>query len=742
MAMSRGGNKALFNSLRPLLFKQQKLFNTLAEGGLQSQVYPEIGSDFMAGNEGGHMDMSKWKKVDSKKFGINRSMIPSSSWTVLKILRNHGFDAYLVGGCVRDLILNRTPKDFDVITTASLKQIRNQFHRALIVGQRFPICIVRVQGSAIEVSSFETVAKEAGGKELDFSQVPCGCGKKDFTLWRNSFKRDFTINSLFYDPFLNKIYDYANGIADLKSLKLRTLIPAEVSFEEDCARILRGLRIAARLGLSFAEETETAIHNLSSSVMKLAKARIMMEMNYMLSYGAAEPSLHLLQQFNLLKLLLPFHAAYLEQHSRMRPGQSSMLMKLFLNMDKVVSCDCPSDCRLWVGLLAFHLALVNIPQDPLVVVAFASILYHGDWKEGLRFARENAQVQDNFLPELSRPFESKSDEELAEELSQLATLVQDSIDVLTETESLIESMSRYPVYPCSGLVFVSKKIGRDIAEIFQVLVEDVESHEEKRESYEIDYRLLGKGYLCETRFVLGKVILETMGCSIPREEEAEMENKDIHFEIIDEKSDLKLSDLVKEVEVKEDIKVAKKRKLLENNCNLSKPDITLEKQGLHLKVNETDEFPLEGLLSALANTSEERGQLPDEKLIKKKKKDNGSKKRQNKDQTPPLALEKRYHVPPETVDEQLQEAGEEKIKEREKKAHKRHRVLPDTVDKQQEVVKEKIKEHKRQVDKRHHVLPETLVKQQDAVMEKIKEHKKQVARNTKGNRPSLSNLFR
>ena len=105
-----------------------------------------------------------------------------------------------------------------------------------------------------------------------------------------------------------------------------------------------------------------------------------------------------------------------------------------------------------IGLLAFHLALVNNPQDAFVVLAFASILYHGEWKEGIRFARENAEVQVNFVPELSKSFSSKSVEELAREVSQLATLAQGSLNVLSEEDSLLELMSRYPISPCPALV--------------------------------------------------------------------------------------------------------------------------------------------------------------------------------------------------------------------------------------------------------------------------------------------------
>lgn len=133
-------------------------------------------------------------------------------------------------------------------------------------------------------------------------------------------------------------------MSDLKSLKLRTLIPAHASFQEDCARILRGLRIAARLCLSFSKDTERAMYDLSASIGGLDKFRLMLEVNYMLSYGAAVQSICLLQRFNLLNILLPFQAAYISQHRATK--NSMMLMKLFFNLDKLVSCDHPADSSL------------------------------------------------------------------------------------------------------------------------------------------------------------------------------------------------------------------------------------------------------------------------------------------------------------------------------------------------------------------------------------------------------------
>ncbi|KAJ4965577.1 hypothetical protein NE237_017426 [Protea cynaroides] len=523
MAIS-GRNNRLLPRLQSLFLNLKRRNCTLlGEGTEESKLQGRFAS--VAGANKSPFDISTWRAIDSRSFGISRPMIPPSTWTVLKYLQRKGFESYLVGGCVRDLVLRRIPKDFDVITTAKLKQIRKQFHRARIIGRRFPICLVNLQGSVIEVSSFETVAERAKEEETILPHMPANCDNKHFVRWRDCLHRDFTVNSLFFDPFANRIYDYANGLKDLKTGKVRTVIPAQLSFKEDCARILRGIRIAARLGLSFSEETAEAIQNLYLSILSLDKQRLMMEVNFMLSYGAAESSLFLLRRFKLLDILLPVHAAYLAQQADYQSAQNStMLMKLFSNVDKLLACDRPSDSRLWIGLLAFHLALVHKPQDALVVWAFSSALYHGNWSEAVKCARENALEHVQFIPEILQDCISKSDETLVEEVSQLASLVQSSIDVLTDPECLLESMARYPPFPCSGAVFISKRMGESVAGIFDVLLNDVESYKNERETFEIHYELLGEGDWNEIRFVLGKVIMETMSSGITQKHQPRVVN--------------------------------------------------------------------------------------------------------------------------------------------------------------------------------------------------------------------------
>ncbi|XP_035831587.1 uncharacterized protein LOC110922624 isoform X2 [Helianthus annuus] len=443
--------------IKPLL-SLQGLYHQFVEFG-DAKHRPPTEDDYLIFKQG-EIDVSKWKKMDARSLGITPTMVPASPYTVMHILRNRGFEAYLVGGCVRDLLLNRPPKDFDVITTANLDQISEQFHRCQVVGLRFPVCRVFIKGSVVEVSSFDTLAKDAEGKEKFLeSQTPKGCDNLDLMRWKNSMHRDFTINSLFLDPFLQKIYDYNDGMKDLSELKLRTLVPAQLSFTEDSARILRGLRIAARLGLSLSKEIKSAIFKHLTSVSRLSQSRVTMELNYMLSFGAAESSFSLLHKYHLLEVLLPFQAAYIFQQATRCAESSMMLMKLLSNLDKLVTCDRPCGSRLWIGLLGFHLALATNPQHPFVILTFASVLYHQNWEDGLKFARRSGQSQTlvSFNPETLEPNKFLSDDEIAEKVNELVMLVVYAIDVLVGIESPHKTMEKFPDFPYSGLDYKTNK---------------------------------------------------------------------------------------------------------------------------------------------------------------------------------------------------------------------------------------------------------------------------------------------
>ncbi|XP_060171483.1 uncharacterized protein LOC132602722 [Lycium barbarum] len=236
------------------------------------------------------------------------SMIAKPTRLVLNGLKKKGFEVYLVGGCVRDLILDRTPKDFDILTSAELREVLNTFQRCEIVGRRFPICHVHIDDTIVEVSSFTTTMRKFKRNSYNVVRRPPACSDTDFIRWKNCLGRDFTINGLTFDPFAKIVYDYLGGLEDIRRAKVRCVIPASACFVEDCVlatRILRGLRIAGRLRFWFARETTHSIKELASSISRLDKGRILLEMNYMLAYGSAEASLRLLWKFGLLEILLP-----------------------------------------------------------------------------------------------------------------------------------------------------------------------------------------------------------------------------------------------------------------------------------------------------------------------------------------------------------------------------------------------------------------------------------------------------
>ncbi|WVZ55319.1 hypothetical protein U9M48_005992 [Paspalum notatum var. saurae] len=382
----------------------------------------------------------------------------------------------------------------------------------MIVGKRFPICLLKMRDSVIEVSSFRTVGRYRNrNDEVDYLEELNRYDDRDILRWKDSMRRDFTINSLFFNPMNYKIYDYVNGVRDMRKNKVCTVIPAHLSFMEDPARILRGFRIAARLGFQFSRETSNAIHDHASSIANIDKARLMMEMNYMLSYGAAEPSVRLLQKYGLLDILLPFQAAYLSD--QMKGGASDkdlMLMKLLANLDRLLSADQPCHQSLWLALLVFHSTLVISPQDTLVVRAFAALLYFGSWERTIKFLKEEVGDKVSFVPETLGPSQIRLDD-LMEHISHLASLIKSSVHTLTCLDDLEQSLARFSEPPqFSGVVLGSNKDKKRLLEIFEGLDSDLALYDERRGMHGIGYWSLKNGDPAEVRFVLGKVIMDTI----------------------------------------------------------------------------------------------------------------------------------------------------------------------------------------------------------------------------------------
>jgi poly(A) polymerase len=264
--------------------------------------------------------------------------ISPAAWEVLYALRARGHESYVVGGTVRDFLLGSETKDVDVCTSATPEQVQNLFRSSRVVGRRFPIIHVRQNKEVIEVSSFRTNcedpsmipldwcqqqalrAKNAGGRrggkrggkfrESGFDTLRDDVvGNWSAARMQNASKRDFSMNGMLYEPFSRVLFDYVGGMGDCERRVLRTIQPPGDSFREDPARILRAIRLAARLKLEIAEETKMEMIKQKECVADLNHGRLQMELGAMLAYGSAEATYKALVDFDLLRLLLPHHHA-------------------------------------------------------------------------------------------------------------------------------------------------------------------------------------------------------------------------------------------------------------------------------------------------------------------------------------------------------------------------------------------------------------------------------------------------
>lgn len=237
---------------------------------------------------------------------ISRQQIDPNTLKVLYRLHREGFKAYLVGGSVRDLLLGRTPKDFDVGTDATPNQVRKLFRNCFLVGRRFRLAHVRFGEEVVEVATFrrqptpDDLPEDPDDHRL-FAENIFGTPEED------AFRRDFTVNALFYDISDFSIIDYVGGLEDLAAGRLRVIGDPLVRFTEDPVRMLRALEFAARLGFSLDEATREGIYARSPLIAEAAPARIREEIMELFRHKVAGPVLRSAQSMGLLPYLLAGH---------------------------------------------------------------------------------------------------------------------------------------------------------------------------------------------------------------------------------------------------------------------------------------------------------------------------------------------------------------------------------------------------------------------------------------------------
>ncbi|MBZ5627976.1 MAG: CCA tRNA nucleotidyltransferase [Acidobacteriia bacterium] len=246
----------------------------------------------------------------------------SAAIEIVRTLRDRGYHAYLVGGCVRDLLLGREPADYDVSTDAHPEDVMRIFPKTWAVGAQFGVVLVPVESirsdgarspssatdtshqalatdySTIEVATFRSDGLYTDGRHPDqvtYSQDP----RQDVQ------RRDFTINGLLLDPTTNQVLDYVGGLGDLHHEIIRTIGSPEKRFDEDKLRMLRAVRFAARFGYKIDPETMRAIKRLAPQIAQVSRERVRDELTKMLTEGHARRSFELLDETGLLREVLP-----------------------------------------------------------------------------------------------------------------------------------------------------------------------------------------------------------------------------------------------------------------------------------------------------------------------------------------------------------------------------------------------------------------------------------------------------
>jgi poly(A) polymerase len=265
---------------------------------------------------------------------ISRKMIDEDALKVLYRLHRHGFLAYLVGGSVRDLILGKTPKDFDVATNAHPHEICLLFKNSRIIGRRFRLVQVFFKGGkVIEVSTCRSVS--------EFEETVTEDGKiirtDSFgTPEEDALRRDITINGLFYNIADFSIIDYVGGIADLNRQVIRTIGDPNERFEQDPVRMIRVIRHAARTGFSIEDKTYEAIFHHREEIRKCSPSRLRDEFLRELKEGAAKPSLQLMLQTGLLFSLFPDLERALGNRSLSVKKTQEFFLSLFDLLDQLI----------------------------------------------------------------------------------------------------------------------------------------------------------------------------------------------------------------------------------------------------------------------------------------------------------------------------------------------------------------------------------------------------------------------
>lgn len=287
------------------------------------------------------------KIIPRDQHAISRKHISPAALKIIRQLQDSNYEAYLVGGGVRDLLLGGEPKDFDVATSATPEEVRRIFRGARIIGRRFQIVHVRIGREVIEVTTFRgadndsaTGGKPAGGKDsAKVTRSEHGMLLRDNVygdVVSDALRRDFTVNALYYTIQDFSVHDYTGGMEDLQKRTLRMIGDPATRYKEDPVRMLRAVRFAAKLGFSIEPGTAKPIRELNKLLANISEARLFEEVLKLFLGGSATATFGLMREYGLLGQLFPGTEAALANGDEL--GEK-LIEQTMINTDKRIRAD-------------------------------------------------------------------------------------------------------------------------------------------------------------------------------------------------------------------------------------------------------------------------------------------------------------------------------------------------------------------------------------------------------------------
>ena len=264
-----------------------------------------------------------------KEHCISRANIDPDALKVLYRLSQLGYTAYLVGGGVRDLLMGRKPKDFDVATSATPSEVRRAFRNCFLIGRRFRLAHVRFGDKIIETATFRRDSQTVGEIIEHAAEGP----HEDNTFGTpetDAYRRDFTVNGLFYNIEDFSVIDWVGGMKDLEKRVIRTIGDPEIRFREDPVRMMRAVRFSARLGFKIERKTAAAMKKCHSCILTAAPPRVCEEVFRLFAFGHSAEAFRLMYTCGMLGDLLPSLAKFLDGDG----GVKSMTFKYLKVLDK------------------------------------------------------------------------------------------------------------------------------------------------------------------------------------------------------------------------------------------------------------------------------------------------------------------------------------------------------------------------------------------------------------------------